>query len=122
MGKRARGILIGISLIIIRIIIKSLKRKSPKSRTKAYIQMKPRSSMKLKKIKVQERRLNKYLGYAYPEENLVEITPNQKPRQYLDTLIHELLHIMYPDDSETKISRNASTITHHIWKKGYRRH
>jgi len=77
--------------------------------------------MKLKKIKVQERRLNKYLGYAYPEHNLVEITPNQRPRQYLDTLIHELLHVMYPEDSETKISRNASTITHHIWKKGYRR-
>lgn len=77
--------------------------------------------MKLKKIKVQERKLRKYLGYAYPEYNLVEVDPNQKPRQYLDTLIHEILHVMYPDDSETKISRNASTITHHIWKKGYRR-
>lgn len=77
--------------------------------------------MKLKKIKVRERKLKKYLGYAYPEQSLIEVDPNQKPRQYLDTLIHEILHVMYPDDSETKISRNASTITHHIWKKGYRR-
>lgn len=77
--------------------------------------------MKLKKIKVQERKLRNYLGYAYPSKNLIELDPDQKPRQYLDTLIHEILHIMYPDDSETKISRNASTITHHIWKKGYRR-
>lgn len=77
--------------------------------------------MKLKKIKVRERRLKRYLGYAYPDKSLIEITPNQRPRQYLDTLIHEILHVMYPDDSETKIARNASTITHHIWKKGYRR-
>ena len=83
--------------------------------------MKPRSSMKLKKIKVQERKLRYYYGYAYPDKSLVEINPNLKPRQYLDTLIHELLHVMYPEDSESKISQNASTITHHIWKKNYRR-
>ena len=83
--------------------------------------MKPRSSMKLKKIKVRERKLRYYYGYAYPDKSLVEITPNLKPRQYLDTLIHEILHVMYPNDSESKISQNASTITHHIWKKGYRR-
>lgn len=77
--------------------------------------------MRLKKIKVRERRLRRYLGYAYPKKSLIEITPDQKPRQYLDTLIHEILHVMYPKDSETKISQNASTITHHIWKKGYRR-
>lgn len=77
--------------------------------------------MKLKKIRVRERKLRKYLGYAYTDKNLVEITPDQSPRQYLDTLIHEILHIMYPEDSETKISRNASTLTHHIWKKNYRR-
>jgi hypothetical protein len=77
--------------------------------------------MKLRRIKVRERKLRKYLGYAYLNEDTVEIDPNQTPRQYLDTLIHEILHILYPKDSETKISRNASTITHHIWKKNYRR-
>lgn len=77
--------------------------------------------MKLTKIKVRERKLRKYLGYAYTDEGMVDIDPNQPPRQYLDTLIHEILHILYPEDSETKISRNASTITHHIWKKNYRR-
>lgn len=77
--------------------------------------------MKLRRIKVRERKLRKYLGYAYLNEDTVEIDPNQTPRQYLDTLIHEILHILYPEDSETKISRNASTITHHIWKKNYRR-
>lgn len=77
--------------------------------------------MKLTKIKVRERKLRKYLGYAYTDDGMVDIDPNQTPRQYLDTLIHEILHILYPKDSETKISRNANTITHHIWKKNYRR-
>jgi hypothetical protein len=77
--------------------------------------------MKLVPIKVQERRLRYYWGYAYPDKKLVEITPNLSDRQYLDTLIHEILHVLYPEASETKISRHASTITHHIWKKGYRK-
>lgn len=77
--------------------------------------------MKLVPIKVQERKLRYYWGYAYTDKGLVEITPDLTDRQYMDTLIHEILHIMYPNDSETKISRNASTITHHLWKKNYRR-
>jgi tagatose-1,6-bisphosphate aldolase non-catalytic subunit AgaZ/GatZ len=77
--------------------------------------------MKLVKIKVRERRLRYYWGYAHINKNLVEITPNLTDRQYLDTLIHEILHILYPKNSETRVSREASTITHHIWKKGYRR-
>ena len=77
--------------------------------------------MKLVPIKVQERKLRYYWGYAFPRKGLVEISPDLPDRQYMDTLIHEILHILYPKESETKISRNASTITHHLWKKNYRR-
>ena len=39
----------------------------------------------------------------------------------MDTLIHEILHVLYPTDSESKISKNASTIRYYLWKQGFRR-
>lgn len=77
--------------------------------------------MKLKKIKVKERKLRDYFGYAYPDTGLIEIKKGLRQRQYLGTLVHEILHVLYPNDSETKISIHSNTLTHHIWNKGYRR-
>ena len=35
--------------------------------------------------------------------------------------MHELLHIAFPDMSETKIDAIARMITYHLWRQGYRR-
>jgi hypothetical protein len=75
----------------------------------------------VRKIKIVKRVLKQYWGYAYPDLDKIEIDPRLRSRRYLNTLIHEILHILYPDDSETKISNNADTITHYIWKDNYRR-
>jgi Zn-dependent peptidase ImmA (M78 family) len=76
--------------------------------------------MGIKKIKIVEKNIRAY-GYAYPDFNLIEISPNQTDKQYMDTLIHELLHLLYPEDSESKVSKNAATIRYHLWQKGFRR-
>ena len=75
---------------------------------------------KIIKIKVKERKLRDYHGYAYPErkDKLIEINSRLSDRTYLGTLIHEILHILYPEESETRIDINASTITHYVLKKG----
>lgn len=75
----------------------------------------------MRKIKVVKKVLKQYLGYAYTDIDKIEIDPRQKSRRYLNTLIHEILHVLYPNDSETKISKNADTLTHYIWKEHYRR-
>lgn len=77
--------------------------------------------MKLIKVKIKERPLRDYFGYAYTDKNLIELRKGMKDRTYLGTLIHELLHICLPNECETVIDRYASTITHYVWKKGYRR-
>lgn len=77
--------------------------------------------MKITKIKITERKLRRYFGYAYPYLNKIELKVGMRDKTYLGTLVHEILHILYPEDSETKISQYAATLTHYIWKKGYRR-
>jgi hypothetical protein len=80
-----------------------------------------RKPMSIKDIKLVERNLRYYWGYAYPTVRRIEISTNLTDKQYMDTLIHEILHVLYPTDSETKISKNASTIRYYLWKQGYRR-
>jgi len=111
MGKQVRKILIAKSIrvsfavITIRSLIRNLLRKP----------------MSIKDIKLVERNLRYYWGYAYPTVRRIEISTNLTDKQYMDTLIHEILHVLYPKDSETKISKNASTIRYYLWKQGYRR-
>ena len=78
---------------------------------------------KSKKIKIIEKKLGreKALGLAYRGEFVVEIDPRQKSKSYLNTLIHEILHCLYPNDSETKIGHNADILTKYVWDKNYRR-
>jgi hypothetical protein len=72
--------------------------------------------MKLVPIEVRERKLRYYYGYAYTDKNLVELKEGMRPRVHVNTLIHEILHVLFPDLCETKIDQYASTITHHVWK------
>jgi hypothetical protein len=76
---------------------------------------------KTRKIRIIEKRMRVYHGYAFPNKLRIEIRTNQTPVEYLGTLVHELLHIAFPDMSETKIDAIARMITFHLWKQGYRR-
>lgn len=75
----------------------------------------------MRKIKIVKKLLRRYWGWAYTDQDKIEIDPRQTSRQYLNTLVHEILHVLYPEDSETKISNNADTITHYIWEDNYRK-
>ena len=75
------------------------------------------------KIKVVDKLLGrqKAVGQAYSDARVIEIDPRQTSKNYLDTLIHELLHVYNPEWSENKVSKTANEITDIIWKKNYRR-
>ena len=76
-----------------------------------------------RKIKVVDKLLGrqKAVGQAYADAKVIEIDPRQKSKNYLDTLIHELLHVYAPNWSETKVNKTAKEMTDIIWKKNYRR-
>jgi hypothetical protein len=75
------------------------------------------------KITIIEKKLGreKALGLAYQGEGLIEIDPRQSNKAYLDTLIHEGLHILFPDWSEYKVKKSANKMSEILWKSGYRK-
>lgn len=76
-----------------------------------------------KNIKVVERPLGreKAFGLAWVGENKIEIDGRLKSKEYLDTLIHEMLHIYNPTWPETRVAQTATEMTNIIWSKNYRR-
>lgn len=60
-------------------------------------------------------------GIAWKRGFRVEIDPEQSAKPYLDTLIHEHLHILFPGATEDKVIASAEALTRAIWAKQYRR-
>lgn len=89
-----------------------------------------REAVNTKKIKVVEKvipseyrkgRKFKIYGQAYKVEGLVEINVKQKSKAFLNTLLHELSHCIFPEMAEYRVSKIAGMLTDAIWKKGFRR-
>jgi hypothetical protein len=78
------------------------------------------------RIRVRFRRLRrlkgerKVFGQAWSDGE-IELHPDQSSQQLLDTVIHEVLHIVMPNASETAVSSAASVARQKLWELGYRR-
>jgi len=64
---------------------------------------------------------DKALGICCAGLRLIEIHDKQCESERMDTLIHELLHLMRPSWSEKEVIRVANYLTRHLWAQGYRR-
>lgn len=78
---------------------------------------------KTKKIlPVKERKLGREYAFGQVHENgLIEIDPRQSPKSYLDTLVHEALHIACPELSERQVLKRAKIIRDILWDNNYRK-
>ena len=76
------------------------------------------------RIRIKERKLRRHKawGLAHPD-GLIEIDPRVPPKEYLDTLIHELLHQAKPSSywDEEAVWETAAILTKHLWDAGYRK-
>lgn len=63
-----------------------------------------------------------YLGLALSKEaeHLIVQPKNVNGKEYMDSVCHELLHIVLPDANEREVERLAGDITEVLWKRGYR--
>ena len=61
-------------------------------------------------------------GACVDSERLIEIRRGQRPRNRMDTLIHELLHAVFWEMSETDVRKAAKVLTTGLWGDGWRRH
>jgi hypothetical protein len=88
-----------------------------------WVQVPPKLPMP--KVQITERKLgrikDKPLGLAWTDTGEIEIDPRQLSKDYLDTLIHEIIHVELPDLPETKVRKLANIISREVWKKKYRR-
>jgi len=75
------------------------------------------------KLKIIDKKLgrNKAWGMCYQGDNLIEIDPRQKPKAYLNTLVHELIHEAFHEMSEKEVIKAANLITRGLWQKNYRK-
>lgn len=79
---------------------------------------------KLKPIaKVSSRKLGreKAWGLAHSFNKTVELDISLKGYRYLLYLIHEHLHVIHPEYSETKIKQLSSKYARFIWQSGFRK-
>lgn len=74
-------------------------------------------------MKIIERKLGREraLGQAKFDRNLIEIDPRQPSREYLDTILHEGLHLIFPNLPERKVAAVSRKLTRLVWKQGFRR-
>ena len=63
------------------------------------------------------------VGQCWPftRKHVIEIDPRQPPKDYLDTLIHETLHILLPRKREDFILKAGTSIADLLWRLGYRK-
>ncbi len=75
-----------------------------------------------KKTKVVHRKLGKEKAYgmAHIEANKIEIDSRLKTKKYLEILLHEKLHILHPDWSETAVIKESKALAGFIWDNHYR--
>ncbi len=74
------------------------------------------------RIKIIYRKLGREKLYGLSStDGIVEIDSRLKSKKHLEILIHEVLHILNPNDSEDDIVKKSITLTKLLWKQGYRR-
>lgn len=74
------------------------------------------------KIKVVHKKLGREKAYGMADsDGVVYIDPRLKGKKHMEIVLHECLHLLYPDDSEEAIVDKSVTLCKILWKEGYRR-
>ena len=72
--------------------------------------------LKFKRLKLGREKING-LADVYP----LLIDSRLKGKKELEIMIHEMLHYIYPNQSEETVERNAIVITNSLWFEGFRK-
>jgi hypothetical protein len=74
--------------------------------------------MKKKQPIVTEKKLGRERasGQAWKEDRIIEIDPRQNAYEFLDTLLHEWIHIEFPDWTERTVAAKSKKLSKFLWK------
>lgn len=74
------------------------------------------------RIKIIYKKLGREQAHGIAEsDGNVYLDPRLKGKKHLEILLHEVLHLLNPNDSELSIIKKSITLTKVLWKEGYRR-
>jgi hypothetical protein len=60
-------------------------------------------------------------GVCYKNKHLIEILSTLESFDYLDTLIHEMLHYYFPEMTERRVEKVATIMAKALWDRRFRR-
>jgi hypothetical protein len=60
-------------------------------------------------------------GQAFHDADTIEIDPTQPEDERLDTIIHECVHLLFPDLSEMRVRGVSRRISRVLWRDKWRR-
>lgn len=72
------------------------------------------------KVKYQKLGKQKVWGLA-DSEGIIYLDSRLKGKKHLEILIHETLHLLFPEAEEDEIVQKSIILTNLIWKQRYRR-
>lgn len=73
-------------------------------------------------IKVKYKKLGKEKVWGLADsEGIIYLDTRLKGKKHLEILIHETLHLLYPEDSEDEIVKKSVSLCNIIWQQRYRR-
>lgn len=74
-------------------------------------------------IKIVHRKLGKERadGIAYQDDNEIHIDERLKKKDYFLTVVHELLHMYFPDLSEASVDKISRKMCSELWRLKFRR-
>jgi hypothetical protein len=74
------------------------------------------------RIKIIYKKLGREQAHGIAEsDGNIYLDTRLKGKKHLEICVHEVLHLLNPNDSELAIIKKSITLTKVLWKEGYRR-
>jgi len=74
------------------------------------------------RIKIIYKKLGREQAHGIAEsDGNIYLDPRLKGKKHFEICLHEVLHLLNPNDSELAIIKKSITLTKVLWKEGYRR-
>lgn len=74
------------------------------------------------RIKIIYKKLGREQAHGIAEsDGNIYLDSRLKGKKHLEICLHEVLHLLNPNDSELAIIKKSITLTKVLWKEGYRR-
>jgi len=96
----------------------------PRKKKRKYIKLTKNTEVAAARVpRIRETKLGREgnWGQHWLGTSRIDIDPRQNAKNYLDTLIHEMLHLFFVDLNEDTVKLITKRLVDVIWSKHYRR-